>query len=193
MADWEKAERLLGRLHLLHWLVLLAIGAISGWITYADRLPPIVVSLLAAVGAATIAGLILAGVYKLMQRYPRFFGLHVPFSKAAAILYAKTEGTFYNNAIAESHKTPDEKLQFMGNTLLSVREGGRRARIYAKKAPSPVSRQLSEADLKQLHWKFGSDDLLSSGDGTVAYSEAMVDRFDLNRYAGIMRKGDASE
>ena len=45
MPDWKEAEHWLGRAHLLHWLVGV-IGAISGWITYADRLPPIVVSLL---------------------------------------------------------------------------------------------------------------------------------------------------
>jgi len=129
MADWEKVEHWLGRAHLLHWLALGAVGAVSGWITYAERLPPIVASLLAGVGAMTIGGLILVGVYKLTQLYPRLLGLHVPFSKAVAILYAKTEGTYYNNAIAKSHKTPAEKLQFMGNTLLSVRRGGA-ARAY---------------------------------------------------------------
>lgn len=185
---FAKTEHWLGRAHLFHWLFFGAFAAVSGWISFSEKIPPIIVASLAGIGAATILAVIFFGVYKLVERFPRFFGIQVPFTKAVGILYARTEGTYYNRAISEANKTPDEKLQWMGNSLLAVREGDFRARMYGKKLPSERSRLLSEAELKSARWDIGKNEFYYDRSAGPVFADVLVNRFDVYRHAQQMKK-----
>jgi hypothetical protein len=187
-ASLPTIEGILERVHLLSWLAGLVVAAATGWFTYYDRLPQLIVSILAGIGALTVLVLTIIAFRKLMSRYPKAFCLVVPYSKAVTDLYGMTKNSFCTREVSARDISPSEKLEHMGNMILAIRSKVP-IRIYAKKAPSPIAEWLTEDEIECLHLEHGSDNLSINPGSGADYTEAMVHRFDLYRYAAGMIRG----
>src|SRR5262249_30389217 len=122
-----RARAILEGVHLLHWLGTLAVFVVTSAASYMQGVP-IVISLLAGIGATAIAMIILVGVYWLVHSFPRLFGLQIALSKAVSEMYARLETSRYPAMMPA--KKPDEQLEWMCNSLLANRNDAWRVQFY---------------------------------------------------------------
>jgi hypothetical protein len=186
---FERARHFLEALHLVTWLVSGVIFIVTTVSSYMQGIP-IVISVLAGIGAVVVVAAIIAGVHWLVfHQFPRMFGQHVSLSNAATKMYARLERSRYPQQAGITAMRPNEKLQWMVNSLLANRNGAAwRVRFYGRQMPSTVVRPISDDELKRRHWQIGTDTLHEgSPTGATVFDDVAVNRWDLRRHIKSMR------
>jgi hypothetical protein len=178
-------------LHLLAWLASGVVFIITSASSYMQGIP-IVISVLAGIGATVVAAATVAlGYWLVVHRFPRVLGLHIPLSKAVTKMYARLETSRYPTMMGTM--PPDERLEWMCNSLLANRKDEWRVQFYGRKLPSTVSRAIPDDELKHRHWRLGTDALHEgSPNGAAVFSDVAVSRWDLRRHVKLMKATGAA-
>lgn len=169
---WAGPRREFCQTHLPHWL---------------DQWAWLVLVVLA--GAAIVA-FVAPHIRPLLRRIHQPY---VPIGLAVQYAYDETDAAFRSPAFALTVPSAADRLEWLAYSLLAHRGGSMRVAMIGRRVPATKPEQLTDADLRHVHWRPGTnalaDDLVPSS--LTIFDDVHVNRRDLQRHVRTL-KSDAT-